>query len=305
MKNNWFCVRFDERSVRITGADNVSFLQTKLTADTGRWRITGGGYGTATDINGKLLFDGTFALDRGDVVAVLPAELFDAALEHVDRYVIMEDVECHPLDHAVVEFPVSAEEQLGLDPQREEPSRLVSVELGAETGLAFRAFGSVEAATRLVVLAPGEVRPWFISSGFEERALDEVATEEVSRGIPRIGRDFFAGKTIPVEAGLWNGVSLSKGCYLGQEVLERLFSRGSAARRLVHFGCDGAAVEPGAAVISNEREAGAVTSSVTTAAGARGLAYIKRNFADAPLRLADGRELTRLGYVGGEWPDQP
>jgi folate-binding protein YgfZ len=305
MSELWFCERTDERGVRISGSDNLSFLQTKLTADTRRWRMTGGGYGVATDINGRVLFDGTFGLLDAEVVAVFPADLFEAALEHIDRYVIMEDVECHPLDGSVFELPFSSEESLGLDPDREEPTRAESVDFGAGPALAFRAAGSTEEAPRLLVLGPATLGQWLRVAGFEERSVVDMNRREVAAGVPRIGRDFFAGKTIPVEAGLWNGVSLSKGCYLGQEILERLFSRGSAARRLVHFSVEGPEPSAGDGVVSDGRDAGAVTSSATTAAGARGLAYIKRSFADAPIHLSDGRALTRIGYVGGEWPEQP
>lgn len=305
MSDDWYSIRSDRRAVRISGSDNLTFLQTKLTADTRRWRMTGGGYGIATDINGRVLFDGEFALSGSDVIAIFPADLFDAALEHIDRYVIMEDVECEAIDHPIFELPVAAESGLGLDPEREEPARVQTVELNGLSALAFRNAGSVASAARLVLIGPSDLASRLADNGLCERSLEALSTAEIVDGIPRVGRDFFVGKTIPLEAGLWNGVSLSKGCYLGQEILERLFSRGSAARRLVHFSVEGSAPDAESRVLSGDLEAGTITSSATSAAGTHGLAYIKRKFTDAPLQLPDGREVTRLGFVGGEWPEQP
>lgn len=299
----WYCERSDERAIRIRGADNVSFLQTKLTCDARRWRMTGGGYATATDINGKVLFDGTFSMDGVDVVAILPAVLVDAALAHIDQYVIMEDVECELVDAPILQLPVEAEGLLGLDSQREEPARIETVSIGDTDVLAFRAAGPTSEAHRLVLI--GQARAALEALGIDAKQLSDVFEDEVREGVPRIGRDFFVGKTIPLEAGLWNGVSLSKGCYLGQEVLERLFSRGNAARRLVRFTVDGPPPAAGDLILSGEDAAGAVTSAVADAAGSTGLAYIKRRYADAPLVLDGGRTLTRLGYVGGEWPENP
>lgn len=303
MTNHWYCERRDERAIRISGADNLSFLQTKLTADTRRWRMTGGGYATATDINGKVLFDGTFALDGADVIAVVPTDLVDGALAHIDQYVIMEDVECELLTAPVVQLSPGSEPALGLEPDREEPSRAAPIRVGDAGALGFLAEGPTTDARRLV--AVGDVVGALEGQGLTSRTLESLLDDEVRNGIPRIGRDFFGDKTIPLEAGLWHGVSLSKGCYLGQEVLERLFSRGRAARRLVRFESEGPPPPSDALVFSGEDEAGYVTSAVTNGAGTIGMAYIKRKFADAPLELDGGRSLTHIDYVGGAWPENP
>ncbi len=304
--SNWYCVRSDERVVDITGSDTLSFLQTKLTADTRRWRMTGGGYGVATDINGKVLFDGTFGLSGRHAVAVLPAAHTEFALSHIDQYVIMEDVEAKQSDELVVEFPLATAATLGLSIDAEEPGHVLSFEVTGHEARAFQATGAVSAGDRLLVLiAEDAVQALVGATGAAEKSLDSRLSEEVAAGVPRIDRDFFHAKTIPLEAGLWAGVSLSKGCYLGQEVLERLFSRGSAARRLVAFGLEEGTVEAGADVLAGESVAGQVTSCVPKGTGAVGLVYIKRKFADADLSLEDGRAITRAGFVGGDWPKDP
>jgi folate-binding protein YgfZ len=54
----------------------------------------------------------------------------------------------------------------------------------------------------------------------------------VEAGIPRYGADT-SEEIIPLEAGLFFGISRDKGCYTGQEIVERISSRGHTNRRLL------------------------------------------------------------------------
>jgi folate-binding protein YgfZ len=98
---------------------------------------------------------------------------------------------------------------------------------------------------------------------------DEAAWEacRVESGVPVMGREL-DGRTIPQEAHLvpWT-VSLTKGCYTGQELVARLDARGNrVARRLCAVVLEPAApVEPdalvGASLVAEDRDAGMVTSA--------------------------------------------
>jgi folate-binding protein YgfZ len=309
--------RTDDAVIRIGGADALSFLQTKLACDTRRWRMTGGGFGLATDINGKLLFEGHFALgDDGAVYAVMPSTVADAAVEHIDRYVIMEKVEAARLPGACtwVALGDAAGEALERSDD-EEPARARPVTWTDVDLVAFRSPGPVPGATRWWIVASNAddagrdtVEEALVDHGFIRARLDAIHDADVRAGVPALGRDYETGATIPIEAGLWNGVSLSKGCYLGQEVLERLFSRGAAAKRLVRFAVDGDEVAPGTTLRMEGGEVGTVTSSVTDAAGAIGMAWLKRKALADPSGVTldgDGRAVRVLGLVGGPDPENP
>jgi folate-binding protein YgfZ len=83
----------------------------------------------------------------------------------------------------------------------------------------------------------------------------------------------------PLEAGLRDAVSFTKGCYVGQEVVARLNTYDKVARTLVRLDLEPGAPAPsrGAAVLHDGREVGAVTSAIhpTGRAGAVALAYVK------------------------------
>ena len=70
--------RLPHAVVEISGKDAVTFLQTKLTADTRKWKARGGGYATAVDINGKIVADLWCYLEDDTVTAVVESDAVEA-----------------------------------------------------------------------------------------------------------------------------------------------------------------------------------------------------------------------------------
>lgn len=99
---------------------------------------------------------------------------------------------------------------------------------------------------------------------------DEAA--RIAARWPRMGAEIVPGETIPAELGILDlVVSFTKGCYPGQELVERMDSRSAAARRtLVALDVAGH-VRPGD-VIDHDGHA----ATVTSVAGGRALAYVGR-----------------------------
>lgn len=82
----------------------------------------------------------------------------------------------------------------------------------------------------------------------------------IESGVPEAGREL-TEEYIPLEAGLWDAVSFSKGCYIGQEIIARMESRNKLARVLVTLTIDGAPVTPGTPIAGAEKEVGVITSA--------------------------------------------
>ena len=86
----------------------------------------------------------------------------------------------------------------------------------------------------------------------------------IEAGVPKFHRDMDE-ETIPLEAGIESrAISLTKGCYVGQEVIIRVLHRGHGrvARKLVGLTISGAAVPPPETPIQSDgRDVGRVTSS--------------------------------------------
>jgi aminomethyltransferase len=100
-----------------------------------------------------------------------------------------------------------------------------------------------------------------------------------------IGEDY-----IPLEAGLWSAVSFAKGCYIGQEIIARMESRGQIARKLVRLHLEpsaGAAAKRGDRLTRDGADAGVLTSVAPGVPAALG--YVRSAFA------AEGTELALAG----------
>lgn len=105
------------------------------------------------------------------------------------------------------------------------------------------------------------------------RALDLLAAR-IEAVWPAMGSEIEAGQTIPAETGITAvAVSFTKGCYPGQELVERMDSRGASAPRLLRAIDVQAGTRAGDPVILDGVEVGRVTSVV----GERALAYLKRS----------------------------
>ena len=96
---------------------------------------------------------------------------------------------------------------------------------------------------------------------------------------------------IPLEAGLLGAVSFSKGCYIGQEIIARMQSRGQLARRLVMIQSE-AAMRAGDEVRANGAIVGQITSATTD--GHAALAYLRTAAAAVGQELLVGEAFARV-----------
>jgi folate-binding protein YgfZ len=136
------------------------------------------------------------------------------------------------------------------------------------------------------------------------RTLNALRLEE---GVPWFPEDF-NDTVIPQEAGLENThINFSKGCYTGQEIVERVRSRGHVNRRLVrlHFEVTGAPPAPGTILRVGGVEVGQVTSAAALQApgAALGMGYVRReHYARGSVLELDGGRATVEPSPAGEAP---
>jgi folate-binding protein YgfZ len=109
----------------------------------------------------------------------------------------------------------------------------------------------------------------------------------VEAGVVRYGADVDAGMLL-LEAPLPDAFSLSKGCYLGQEVVARITYRGHVNRKIVGLRFDDRRVPSSGATVTVEgREIGRVTSVVVSPTLERGvaLAVLRREHTEPGTRV--------------------
>lgn len=123
-------------------------------------------------------------------------------------------------------------------------------------------------------------------------AADEVARERarIGAGAPRMGREL-DDTVIPQEAFLeQDAVSFTKGCFVGQELVCRIDTRGHVNRFLRHLRPDDASrvLAHGAEIVVDGNVVGAVTSSVAGLA----LGYVRREVEPPARATIDGVPVT-------------
>ena len=115
------------------------------------------------------------------------------------------------------------------------------------------------------VLCPVDDRSALIAeleaAGAVSASPDDLHTVRLEHGKPRYGEDIL-DTTIPQESQQLHGIHFSKGCYLGQEIVERVRSRGHVNKLLTHLRVSANAVPAvGTKVLAVDKEAGEITSA--------------------------------------------
>ncbi len=114
----------------------------------------------------------------------------------------------------------------------------------------------------------------------------------IEAGLPKFGHEL-TGDYIPLEANLWDDVSFNKGCYIGQEIIARMESRGKLAKKLVQLTADGP-LEAGSNLQANGKNGGTVTSTAVGPNGTVGLGYVKTAVLEAKSELLVGDTAVQL-----------
>jgi folate-binding protein YgfZ len=120
------------------------------------------------------------------------------------------------------------------------------------------------------------------AAGAQPASGDDARTVRIENGKPRYGEDIF-DKSLPQETQQMHAVSFTKGCYLGQEIVERIRAQGHVNKKLVRLEIEGTEPPPsGTKAISNAAEVGEITSAAHSpqSGAVAALAYLRTQFAE-------------------------
>jgi len=135
------------------------------------------------------------------------------------------------------------------------------------------------------------------SAGGQPMGYQALSALRLEQGVPWFGYDF-SDRQIPHEAGLEDShISYSKGCYTGQEIVERVRSRGQVNRVRALLAIGGQAPPAsGTSLLADGRESGHVTRSAFSPAlqSAIAMAYIRREDSASGSELACGADQARV-----------
>jgi len=290
--------------LEISGTDRAAWLHNLTTQEVRNLRQGEGSYAFALNAQGRILFDLNI-LVRSDVIWIdLDRRFTEAACRHFEKYIITEDVSVADRTEEFV--------RLGL--VGENAKRLVS-DLGAPQapampwcGTAKMTHGGAELTflrhdfcgpfgVELFVPADRAVGLWEGLSASSQvdpavpAGYDAVQVRRIEAGLPWPCHEI-TDEYLPAETGqLDRAVSFTKGCYLGQEVVERMRSRDVVARQMIGVLIAGQEVPPTGAELATAdgRRVGTLTSVCRALVEDRviGLGYVKtaEAVAETPLQV--------------------
>jgi folate-binding protein YgfZ len=112
-------------------------------------------------------------------------------------------------------------------------------------------------------LEPKDVlKTWqaLIAAGATPVGSEALEMQRIVAGVPLFGLDI-RERDLPQETEQMRALNFNKGCYVGQEIVERIRSRGNVHRKFTGFMAEGAKpIEAGAKILAGEKEVGEITS---------------------------------------------
>jgi tRNA-modifying protein YgfZ len=305
----------ERRQIAVAGPDRASFLHGLLTNDTQSLTAGHGCYAAWLTPQGRMLCD-LHVIEAGDMILLdVPAEEVTQIAERLEQFHFGENVQIASLADSLravwVHGPQAGQILAVAAPREGTPYD----EWASHENTRTEIDGMPVVVARIDQLnVPGyAVYTDVQHEGAVTRAIERTGALHASpktleavrieAGYPIFGVDM-THETIPLEAGIEDrAISMTKGCYVGQEVIIRVLHRGGGrvARRLVRLQIQGDVPQRGAKVFSGEREIGFVTSAAESPRlGAIGLAYLHRDFVEGGSEVqVDLGELRERAIVAG------
>jgi tRNA-modifying protein YgfZ len=280
--------RSESGKLALTGPEAKTFLQGQVTNDVEALVPGRGVYAAFLTNKGKMLGD-LRVVDTGDELLLLCERVaLPALFDLIRRFKIGHRVELHKrtLERGLLSLIGPAARDVA------GAAALADEEHANATGEILDVPVVLVATDRGVdVICPSEdtarIAAELEARGAVPASEDDAEIARVESGRPRYGVDLDES-VIPQEAGLNDrAVSFSKGCYVGQETVARLFYKGRPNRHLRGLELS-APVEPGTPLTLGEKQVGVVGSSVVSPRlGSIGLALVRRE-AEPGTRLSAG-----------------
>lgn len=269
-----FAVLEDRGVVSVSGPDTEKLLGGLITNDMGLLASEPALYAALLSPQGKILFDFLLVRTEGGFLLDTARERAGDLVKRLSMYKLRASAEIRDVSG---DYRVAA--------------------LWGETPEAWRGAGGaiVFPDPRLAALG---ARALMSDATIPETVASELPSaayhaHRLGLGVPEGGRDFLFGDTFPHEALLdqLHGVSFTKGCFVGQEVVSRMHHRGTAKTRISAIEGDGPLPQTGTEIFAGELPIGRMGS----VDGRRGIAMIRLDRAEKA--LGEGSPLTADGVT--------
>lgn len=298
------CAAYDlgfRARLSLTGNDRTRWLNGMVTNNIRDLAAGHGLYAFLLNPQGRILGD-MFVFNEGDKLLVeTDRSQVEKIVATFDHYIIMDDVEVRNLSDNLTALGIAGPNSravltaAGIQLSDLRPLQAQTLQCDCDCGCLECTVVRGEDPnyeSYEIWLAPNYVYPtWraLLNASAVPAGTEALEMHRVFSGIPLYGKDI-RERDLPQETEQARALSFNKGCYVGQEIVERIRSRGNVHRKFTGFVAAGSEIiAPGTKVVSDGKEVGEITSSaVVPLSGVDqviALGYIRRELS------APGREV--------------
>jgi aminomethyltransferase len=252
--------------IKVTGEDRVRWMNGMVTNNIRDLKPNEGNYNFVLSPQGRIQGD-MYIYQRGDALLIdTEQSQREALLRLLDHFIIMDDVELQDVSAEMtsigVQGPRATEilKKISVEPSCADPLIVCDVEWQGATIQVTR-MASEEFLTYELWMSPEiALKLWdaLVSAGARPVGYEALEKFRVFAGVPKYGQDI-REKDLPQETEQTHALHFAKGCYIGQEIVERIRSRGAVHRMFTGFRLTQEAT-PGAEVLADGKKIAELTS---------------------------------------------
>jgi folate-binding protein YgfZ len=258
--------KLDHALISLTGRDRVRWLNGMVSNNVRDLAVGHGVYAFVLNAQGQIQGD-LYIFNRGEslLLEIARAQV-ETLLPLLRRYIIMDKVEVEDLSDKLavigIAGPKSVEVLGALGLSSGDTAALELTEgRWKEVGITL-VRGDNPCVPNYELWVPTEHADSLCNAvlepGAQEVTDDALETFRILCGIPKVSQDI-RERTLPQETGQERALSFTKGCYIGQEIVERIRARGSVHRTFVGFEVEGPA-SSGTKIQYEGKDVGEITS---------------------------------------------
>ena len=279
----------DRAKLQLTGGDRVRWLNGMTTNNIRDLAQGHGVYALLLNPQGHILGD-LYAYQHGESLVIDTARShLEKILATFEHYIIMDDVEVADISSTLTVVGIAGPESqtvlkaAGLETSDLKPLQFVEVTVSGVPVTLIRGphlnYPSYE--LWMVPDLASQAVSHLQASGATPVGTEALELYRIALGAPRYGQDI-RERDLPQETEQSQALNFNKGCYVGQEIVERIRSRGNVHRKFTGFRISGPLPANGSKIQAQGKEIGEITSTAIIP-GPQGdqsvaLGYIRREF---------------------------
>ncbi len=258
--------------IQVMGSDRLRWLNGMVSNTVQSLPEGEGNYSFLLSVQGRIQGDCYVYRRSGDLLLDTGFDQMPALMHHLDHFIIMDDVELADVSHQSTALSLAGPgaprvlATLGFAPPASsvQNARMISTRIGEVPCTIVDAYHVAVPRFELWFAPEHVLAIWetLQAAGVTPCGLEAMEALRVLEATPLYGIDL-NDRDLPQETAQARALNFSKGCYLGQEIVERIRSRGKVNRQFRQFALHGQPSHLPIDLRSGEQSVGRITSAAS------------------------------------------